>query len=505
MLGLLLLTPRIAACSAHLRPASARGPISEGDLPARPHARLDVDRDGLEDRVYPFPSLTPPRPGPDDLVMRLDDLPPAIVAHALPDGRFTFDDPVARAALRALCPEAPPTRAWNTEDASPDAVTRAPYLEALLLDGFCRRVWGDSVEAAVAHVRATIAASHPSRFAPGAAEALAAAIEALFVPLRLGPMTPAVWPVWPARPAPSPRVPGPVPSPECAAVTASWEAIALRVMRETGRIAPQDGDLPVDVDLPYIPCRETPQGRWALRPGDVSVTPGDEAHDTRISIAAALVWEATDAVPGARPELRMAWEAAELNETFASIAAAADLDGDGTPEVFLSQEEWYFEADDYEHVSVLTIRDGTIVPYAPSGVAASGRYTADIDRDGRPDLVLSSPWTFHDRCGMNGIPHRGPEPALHALPDGGFSRDDAAVRAWLRSQCFAPEPDEPPDVLEIACARLAGVDPEAIVAALHADGRLSSGPQRLLDEDEQTRCLTFQQLAAQSVIGFARR
>jgi hypothetical protein len=142
----------------------------------------------------------------------------------------------------------------------------------------------------------------------------------------------------------------------------------------------------------------------------------------------------------------------------------------------------------------------TVAPYPEANVAKAPQDVHDVDSDGRPDLLLSSPWGFVDSCGQPGIEHPGPSPAARALPGGRFSLDDAATRAWLRAQCTAREPDAPPDVFDIACGRLAGLDPEGLVAAL-VDHH-PTGPQRLLGYGLDDRCMTFQQLAAQSLIGF---
>src|SRR4051812_7711513 len=58
----------------------------------------DVDGDGLLDRVRAIPAVE--RPGAQPFTFM--GLPPAIVAHRLPDGRYAVDDDLTRAALRAL-------------------------------------------------------------------------------------------------------------------------------------------------------------------------------------------------------------------------------------------------------------------------------------------------------------------------------------------------------------------------------------------------------------------
>jgi hypothetical protein len=494
MKKLMHLAPLLAAC------ATAPRALEEGQLPRGPTALADVDGDGLTDRVYLFPDLNHPAPdGPDALLTRLADLPPAVVAHALPGGRFTFDDPISRAALRALCPEAPPVRAWEEPDEAPDPDSRQPFLEVLLLDGFCRRVWGDSPEAAIAHVEASMAASHPSRFAPAARDALASAIRELFVPRQLGPLSPVRWPVWPARPeareVPQPGEP-PSTAARCAPVEAEWEAARQRVDALVAPIQLPDAAVPVTLDARFQSCVDTERGLWLIRPGEARVEPREEGAPVFVQLPVTLTWQPHDGAPAS---VDTSWSLSEMGDMFQSIGPAFDLDGDGTPELFVKDETWHFEGGETARMTIYSVKNGVVVPYASAPNARAPEAVEDIDRDGRPDLVLPSPWAFSDRCGLYGDLHPAPRPAARSRPDGSFSLNDPQTRAWLSSQCYARDPGTAADARDIACARIAGLDPERIVATLHAERPV--GPQRLLGADLDERCLTFQELALTALIG----
>ena len=501
---LLALALVLSSC-AHVLPRTG-SPVAECDLPPCSWRAVDVDLDGLIDRVCDFPQLDEA-----SVEARFEALPPAVVAHAQRDGRFAFDAPVARAALRALCPEAPPVRVWGAETPVSDAATREPFVEALLLDGFCRRVWGDSVDAAVAHVQASIAASDPSIFAEEAPRGLAAAVAHLFVPRPLGPLAAPAWPVWPPRPEPKleePELePGPS-TPGCAATVAAWDALDHAVAELNTRSTHENKDEDAVVDRPAPVCAETPAGLWTLTPGAPTASPDVAADYPTAHVAGTLSWRPALGPPASR---ELPWFFNWHSRSVHAIAAVADLDGDGLPEVLLRHLEDYFEGLHPRSIEVLSVRDGRIVPYplAPPAHWGPRIGVRDVDHDGRPDLLGDSPWRVTDRCGHMGIDHTGPLPAARARPDGRFALDDDATRAWLLAQCFAPEgtddPDLPLDVIDIACARLAGLDPEAIVAALHARMR-PIGPQRHLGSPVDRRCLTFQELAAQSLLApFAAR
>ncbi len=479
----------VACSSSSSRPNAA----AAAALPAGFDKQVDVDLDGRADRVFVFPNL---RRG--EVEASLSDLPPVLVAHALPEGGFTFDDPVARASLRALCPASPPVRPYSTPVDMPSAATRAPALEAMLLDAYCRRVWGASVAEAVTYLRDTERASHASHFVPGAVEALAEALEKLPLPVKLSPMEAPAWPTWPAPPAERAAA-APSPDARCAAAQEPWTRFAQEAGALLASANPGERELPMVGSELGRPCLASDRGRWTLLPGAPRLELGaPDKAEARLSAVASLAWTPAQGKAPSPAPLELSFGV--YQSFWHSLEASFDLDGDGTPEAYVLHDVAEREAAPEGSVGVYTVKDGRVVPYPAAAEVSRAVAVRDVDTDGRPDLVLSSPWTVVDTCGMEGIAHPGPRPVAHALASGAFSTDDEASRAWLRSQCRPLAPGDAPDVLDVACARLSGLDPEAVVAALHA--RSPAGPQRLVDGgDKSPHCLTFQQLASRSVIG----
>jgi hypothetical protein len=453
----------------------------------------DVDHDGLDDRVMVFPPL---RVGDRELA-GFRDLPPAVVAHALPGGGYTHDDAVARTTLRALCPASPPVRAYDETRDAIDELGRAPYLEALLLDAYCRRVWGASLAEARAYVRATVQGSASALFPADAVTAIEEALGTLPVVRRLEPLAPPAWPVFPQAPADRGGAVGAPPvSPRCARVRQDRARLSRQVDAWVTAQAREEGN---PVMLPGLAddrdCLATPQGVWALTVQ--GLTFHSEA-ELRIAATESLVWRPSGAARAPTPRT-FPLEANWHSSRWSALEAVYDYDGDGLPEVIVRHDGWAFESHADRTRAVYTVADGTVRVYAPAADFRQVDGLVDADRDGRPDLVLPSPWQVTDDCGLAGIDHPGPSRLAHARADGRFATDDDAARAWLRAQC-APtaSSDSATDVHDVACARLAGLEPEALVAALQR--RAPAGPQRHVRAVRDGLCLTFQQLALQALV-----
>ncbi|MEZ4390616.1 MAG: hypothetical protein R3A48_05930 [Polyangiales bacterium] len=453
----------------------------------------DVDRDGLADQVMVFPPL---RVG-DREVAGFQDMPPAVVAHALPGGGYTHDDAVARTALRALCPASPPVRAYDDTADAVDELGRAPYLEALLLDAYCRRVWGASLEEARAYVRATVRGSSVELFPADAVAAVEEALRTLAVARRLEPLEPPAWPVFAHRPADrGGRVHAPPESPRCARVRQDRTRVGRQVDAWVTAQARDEGNpvvLPGSAD--DRDCLATQQGLWSLTLQ--GLTFHTEA-ELRIAATESLSWRPLGASP-APTALPFTLEANWHRSQWSALEAVYDYDGDAVPEVIVRHDGWAFESHADQTRAVYTVARGAVRAYPPAAAFRQVDALVDADRDGRPDLVLPSPWRVTDPCGLAGIDHPGPSRLAHALADGRFATDDDTARAWLRGQC-APSaaPESAPDVHDVACARLAGLEPEALVAALHRQA--PAGPQRHVRAVRDGLCLTFHQLALQALV-----
>jgi len=103
----------------------------------------------------------------------------------------------------------------------------------------------------------------------------------------------------------------------------------------------------------------------------------------------------------------------------------------------------------------------------------------DVDGDGRPDVIVKSPWFSQaGTCGINGdVFLSGPLLLRHALPGGVFSDDDAVAQSFLAEQCR----DRPPPLriagdearlasplVRVGCARFWGLSAAETVRAIEA-------------------------------------
>lgn len=172
-----------------------------------------------------------------------------------------------------------------------------------------------------------------------------------------------------------------------------------------------------------------------------------------------------------------------------SLAAAADLDGDGAPEVVLVRSSSGEESLDSWEGSIWTVRGGEAARYPrdpglPRVAPEPGRDGAftpqvrDVDGDGRPDFLHQGPYAEaeHPVCGLFGSGLAVPAVFLyHARRDGRYVSDDEAARAQIRAYCGPAAPAYPPSEIPMherkgeglaeaaaryaVCARVYGADP----------------------------------------------
>jgi hypothetical protein len=479
---------------AHRRVVHHREPEAQPREFAEHTTSLDVDGDGRVDLVRSFPPIVISA----ETRAEFAGLPPAVVAHRLEDGRYAVDDEVTRTALRALCPVSPPPRTYETEGQATES-ERTQYLEALFIDGFCMRVWGAPLSDAEARVRANANASNAAFFPPADVDATLAALRAMPVPFELDTLDAQPIAVvsslpYVAEPTAAPRAV----SPQCATVNRANAAAAARAAR-LGAVRPGGPGRPLTLpsgdDPPF--CLASAQGVWSIALGATTFVRGDEPS---LHTNATLAWRSVTAGAASPTAHRLNFETREFSTDGFNLAGLYDYDNDGTPEVIVAHVEWVEEGRDGIAHTVFTVRDGAVREYAPAHAFEHIEDVIDADHDGRPDLVLPSPWRVEDTCGMDGIEHFGPRRLAHALPDGQFSTTDTVSRAWTLSQCrrYIDQGMPGPDVLDVACARLAGSSPEATVAALHA--RLPAGPQRGIPPVRTGLCLTFHELASMALV-----
>ncbi len=497
-------TPPVRHEAVATSPAPSANPAGfDDDVTER-----DVDLDGLVDRVRAIPAVE--RPG--QVPLRFRDIPPALVAHRLPDGRYAVDDEVTRAALRALCPEAP--AADFTLDASPTHDEVAPDLRArsLYLDAFCSLAWGRSLESVSTALREGLLAVDGG--APGITapllDAMVSSLRRVHFSFVLRPLTgdfPATGPASttaPAAPA-TPAAPpdsAAVPS-ACRGVVVATERMRVRALREASRRPPPSTQSDLQTTLTDTRrCVALPEGTWTLRFTALDFgRSDDQGFDGPVELAFA---PAPTPVPWRGMAMPDPWSQGTFRTLTYSIEDTFDGDGDGRSEAVLRTANWAHEESSTSLLSIYTARDGVVTAWPPAAAFGTILSLQDFDHDGRRDLVLPTRWSFVDGCGMGGVTHAGPTLLAHALAGGAFSTTDEVARAWVTRACERlSRPDD--DLLEadrevwrVACARARGASPDRIVSALRAahPGRPRFQP---LGNDQEV-CYPFQDLASLALI-----
>lgn len=472
--------PPPVAASPTARVVRHRAPEAAPAEFAEHAVAIDVDGDGRDDLVRRLPNLSPNDPRGDGDVEVIAPL----LAHRLEDGRYALDDALTRAHLRALCPAPPDDRPIAAE--RPGAPDPGRARQALLTDGFCRRVWGTPLEAAVAAVRELARRSGDGLFPPGSVDEVAAALRTVPVPQALEALDAPPLARVPVV-EPPPPLEEPAAGPACAAPNRTNAALLVRGSRAAGP----------GVDLRFTfgrrgpLCVGTTAGAWFIR---LERFEAPRDGDGALSVFGALTWQPAPGPSRAGERLTLE-RRGDYGSVSYALVPAADYDGDGTPEVILRRDEWDDESGTDRAYKVYTLRGGEVRPYAPTSELWDIGGVVDADRDGRPDLVRASPWRRSGACGYMGSTFEGPGLLAHSLPDGTFSTTDEVARAWTLSRCVRDHGPAPalPDVLDVACARLRGASAESVIASLRAS--VQAGAPRV-GETYDDPCLSFDALAS---------
>jgi len=157
----------------------------------------------------------------------------------------------------------------------------------------------------------------------------------------------------------------------------------------------------------------------------------------------------------------------------ATAAAIFDWDGDGLPELALLHTRHRTEQHHTTSYAIVTARGGRIAPYAAA--PREVRRVADFDGDGRPDLEL--PPSLGAAMTCDGVvDHDGPARLALSLPDGTFSQDHPAARAFVRRQCrgFGDDgtllsPDDGRSAMGVSCALYRGVPASWVTSRVRAE------------------------------------
>jgi hypothetical protein len=479
---------------------------------------VDVDQDGVQDRTAAvpwsnrdrYPSWTP--------------FPPFLwVAHGQRGGGFVREDSLTRAAARAACPEAPHLPLALSRDAFAEterlieegsAREHARAALAVLMGG-CALVWGARPEEIDRSFEPTAASA--LGVSPEILAEVRASVREMRAPFVLRPRS---LPPLPAREVIAPPLEGTAltfaanrsdDGPTCLSVTSANR----RALERSRRAAHMPNDQSVGPE-DKVACIQRGGRGWGLFARDVRVRfdpgSGDWVMDTRWDLAP-IGPAGSPRVVAARVETRYTMMSGASEE----LVAIFDWDDDGTPEVAVRREDWATDTAIEQQIRVFTVRAGRVVPFEPVRPLERIDGIEDVDRDGRPDLVLPTRWQFSDGCGMEGRLYLGPPLLAHALRGGTFSLTDDVARAHVQRACdpaVAPrsEEDGVEDdgraergidgealVRELACGRVWGADPESLVAWARARPELQDLSPTLAVEDGET-CFGFTSLASVALV-----
>lgn len=237
---------------------------------------------------------------------------------------------------------------------------------------------------------------------------------------------------------------------------------------------------------PLLLCADAGDGAWTF-----SVTVGRRGP---AALEGEFVYPATlrPVFVTAAGEARVSSRALSIiisNAHFTHAVVATDVgvfdwSGDGRAELFFHQSH---EQEENQNSVDRASRwwtfaaTGSASPREFARAASNAANIADYDRDGRPDILLRSPWVVVGPCGLSDVDNIGPRPLLHSVTDGRFVEDDVS-HAWLARQCperptslfdgIGVDHDEWPNFdqpqVRVACARLYGASADTVAAQIAA-------------------------------------
>jgi hypothetical protein len=201
-------------------------------------------------------------------------------------------------------------------------------------------------------------------------------------------------------------------------------------------------------------CYAGTKGAWVIEQG--SFHPARDGGTSGTWTLTYLAPEARRRAAGdAHGEVRLL--SPGVTSTTVAVDGAYDFDGDGVDEVVV-QVTSSGAASGLPVVSAkaYTLHDGAVSAWDP----VAGRTVIawlDADRDGRPDLVLSTGSSVVELA--------------HSLPGGRFSTDDDVARAFLHGVCAHPPHSVLPAGAPVVPAPSGQASPDEIAAALCAPAR----------------------------------
>ena len=244
----------------------------------------------------------------------------------------------------------------------------------------------------------------------------------------------------PFSPTPDDAPPPPPAAPVGPVVTRACDLAVRALHRRLDPIAGVLGEGWRDTVLgPLARCYGAGEGAWTFVVERGALRPPDEFHERTVSLDVRPIYLSADgSAPRAGTTLHLAGSTGVFFHAISlDQIGVFDWDGDGRGELYLheshEQHENGNEVARLERCWTFNARDVAVREHAPE--AARAVRIADVDGDGRPDLVLRSPWVDVGPCGLADIDFPGPLLLRHSRPDGTFAADDAAAHGFIAHQC----------------------------------------------------------------------
>ncbi len=268
----------------------------------------------------------------------------------------------------------------------------------------------------------------------------------------------------------------------------SCASIATDTRRRIASIRPnQDSQEARKMLTAFGRCLPAGRGAWALSLDRVRNNPkgGPVGHFSLVHIAAdGRTASMSPAIPGPGMTKDVAhWDSDNFDFEIGTTLHLAppvvfDYDEDGDAEIVLRVGSTLSEEGTWEIARVWTAKNGKVALYDPARnlIAYDVR---DADGDGRPDLVMHSPYAVAVDGPIDTAELFGPALLAHSLPGGGFSTADAVAAAAARVSCprrpaalvaLVPDARNPTErqfdvgatATNIVCARLWGAQKDQV-------------------------------------------
>jgi hypothetical protein len=224
-------------------------------------------------------------------------------------------------------------------------------------------------------------------------------------------------------------------------VLGACEALAASSRKRAARfIRPLSDEGRAETFDPLVRCYSAGEGAWTfeITSGRSTRTASDDGDVFALSVRPVFIQPNGITVASA-VELQVTSGTAHFVLVTALRAPRTfDWDGDGRAELYFeqvhAQEEnnaWVSRGDRFW---IFTARGGV---REFNSAAMHANRIEDMNGDGRPDMVLESPWITAGPCGISEVYYPGPEVLLHSLPGGSFSSADSTAQGFLAHQCRA--------------------------------------------------------------------